>query len=294
MVLSSKDNGRTVVVTGASTGLGRTTALTLAAAGFRVVAGVRRAADGEALLAESAALTYAIIDVTDERTIAAAAGALDGPDGVWGLVNNAGICVSAPVECLSSADLRRQLETNVIGTLAVTRAFLPLLRTAGGRVVNVTSGLGALVVPYLGAYAMAQFAKEAMSDALRRELAPAGVGVSVVRPGAIMTPIWDKVSRGGNAVLAAAPEPVARRYRGTFLRFLAGNEAGARASETRPEDVAAAIHHALSSARPKTRYPVGPDATRGARIARLLPDRLIDRMFTGVVTPTEETVRGAA
>jgi NAD(P)-dependent dehydrogenase (short-subunit alcohol dehydrogenase family) len=295
-------SGRTVVVTGASTGLGRASALQLAAAGFQVVAGVRKAADGKALVAESGSdrLTYAIIDLTDERTIEAAAGELTartGSAGLWGLVNNAGICVSAPLECLSSDDLRRQFETTVVGTLATVRGFLPLLRTARGRVVNITSGLGSLVVPYLGAYAMAQFAKEAMSDALRRELAPSGVGLSVVRPGAIMTPIWGKVSQDASAVLDAAPEPVASLYRDTFLRFVAGNEQGARASKTQPSDVADAVHDALTSSKPKTRYTVGPDAVRGGWVARLLPDRMIDRMFTGVVAGApapDQEVRTAA
>lgn len=284
---------RTVVVTGASTGLGRESALRLAADGFHVIGAVRKAADGERLVAEcgSDRMSFTILDVTDEDTIRDAVADVaerTGDAGLWGLVNNAGICVSAPLECVSSADLRRQLETNVIGQLAVIRDFLPLLRAGRGRVVNVTSGLGVVAIPYLGAYSVAQFAKEAMSDALRRELRPLGVTVSVVRPGSIMTPIWDKISRDGKAILDAAPESVARLYRKPFLGFLAGNEQGARASKTRPSDVARAVQHAIASTKPRTRYIVGADVRRGTVLTRLLPVRMIDRMFAGIVAAEGE------
>lgn len=286
-------HGRTVLITGASSGLGRACALHLAGAGFTVIGGVRRADDGASLEADGPAgrVTSVVIDVTDEEQVARTVPQVAervGEGGLWGLVNNAGISVSAPLECVSTELLRRQLEINVVGQLSVTRAFLPLLRRSRGRLVNVTSGLGTVAIPYLGAYSAAQFAKEAMSDALRRELAPFGISVSVVAPGAVMTPIWPKIMADGRAALAQAPADVADLYRDTFLRFLDGNEAGARASRTRPAHVARAVEDAVRSTRPRTRYRVGTDVVRGSLLARFLPDRLLDTMFQQIVIPAAQ------
>lgn len=171
MLFTSKPlspQGRHVLITGASSGLGRETALHLAEQGFQVIAGVRRQEDGERLAnaCPSGRISTLLIDVTDEESIGRAAAQVAekvGDTGLWGLVNNAGICISAPLECVSSDLLRRQLEVNLIGQLAVTRAILPLLRRGGAaRLVNVTSGLGSVAIPYLGAYSAAQFAKEAL------------------------------------------------------------------------------------------------------------------------------------
>ncbi|MEQ3552844.1 SDR family oxidoreductase [Pseudonocardia nematodicida] len=270
----------TVLVTGASSGLGRCCALMLARSGYTVLAGVRRDEDGEQVAAAAAPGTVRPLrfDVTDADSVRDAAAQADRLGGVWGLVNNAGICVSAPMECLPVDELRRQLEINVVGQVAVTQALLPQLRGHRGRIVNVTSGLGSLAVPYMGAYAMAQFAKEAMSDALRRELVPHGVRVAVVQPGAILTPIWDKLENTADDVLARNPD-VADTYRTVFTRFVRSNTQGARDSATTPDDVARAVLRALSARRPRTRYPVGPDARSAVRLSRLLPDRLLDRRF---------------
>lgn len=275
-----------VVVTGASSGLGRQAVLTLARKGHVVVAGVRRLPDGESVAAEAPAgsVIPVHLDVTDEASLVLAAKTVgERAGGAKALVNNAGICVSAPVECVPADRLRDQLETNVLGQVAVTQAFLPQLREARGRVVNVTSGLGSLVVPYLGPYAMAQFAKEAMSDALRRELAPWGISVSVVQPGAILTPIWGKLADTSGSVLDGSPR--GGHYRVPFERFLKANEAGARASTTSANDFAEAVLHALTARRPRTRYRVGKDSRAAARLARLLPDRLLDRRFTALTRP---------
>jgi len=294
MVFTSKPlmpQGKHVLITGSSTGLGRETALYLAERGFEVIGGVRKQEDGEKLAAacSSGRITPVIIDVTDENSIAAATAQVSekvGERGLWGLINNAGICVSAPLECVSSDLLRRQLEVNLIGQLAVTRSILPLLRRSkAARLVNVTSGLGTVAIPYLGAYSAAQFAKEAVSDALRRELAPLGIVVSVVSPGAIWTPIWGKIAAEGKNAIVTASNDVADLYRETYLRFLQANEQGARNSLTTPVDVASAIYSALVAAKPKTRYRVGSDVRRGALLARLLPDSVIDWMFRQIVTP---------
>lgn len=293
MVFTAKTlppGGRTVLITGASTGLGREAALHLADKGFRVLGAVRKTEDGDRLAADcpSGRVEHVVLDVTDEASIAAAAGEVAGKvgeDGLWGLVNNAGICISAPLEVVPTDVLRRQLEVNVVGQLAVTQAFLPLLRASRGRLVNVTSGLGTVAIPYLGPYSAAQFAKEGMSDALRRELAPMGVSVSVVSPGSIWTPIWAKIAQDGQDALAAAPTAVADLYRATFLRFLHFNEQTAKDSKTQPVEVATAILAALTSVKPKTRYRVGADVRRGTFLARVLPDSAIDSMFSKIVTP---------
>lgn len=279
--------GRAVVITGASTGLGRAGALELERRGFRVFAGVRRAEDGEKLLADSAhgRLEPVLIDVTDAERVRATAGEIAGrldPGGLWALVNNAGISIPGPLECVTADQLRLQLETNVVGQLTTIQAFLPLLRRTRGRIVNVTSGLGRIALPYLGAYAAAQFAKEGLSDALRRELAPFGVAVCVVQPGAIMTPIWGKLAQVGQDSMAAT-NPVADLYRETFLRFLAMNEAGAQQSPTTPEDYARVVAEALTTPRPKTRYCVGADMRRASLLSRLLPDTALDKQFAPIV-----------
>ncbi|MEV7770199.1 SDR family NAD(P)-dependent oxidoreductase [Kitasatospora sp. NPDC086791] len=281
--------GRAVVITGASSGLGEACALHLSRVGFHVYAGVRRPEDGERLRAVATGrLTPLALDVTDEKSVWAAVRAVAGPAGeagLWGLVNNAGIAVTAPLECVPHELMRRQVDTNVTGQLLVIQGFLPLLRAGAGRIVNVTSGLGNVAIPYLGAYAAAQFAKEALSDALRRELAPQRIPVVVVQPGAVLTPLWDKMSDQGIRALESAPKPVQDLYRGTFPRFMETNETSARTSRTTPDDVALAVFRALVARRPRTRYGVGRDAIGSRVLARLMPDRAIDRILGGIVTP---------
>ncbi|QKV94603.1 SDR family oxidoreductase [Streptomyces sp. NA02950] len=287
MFASSKrisPRGRTVVVTGASSGLGRACALHLDRLGFQVFAGVRRTSDAEelAVASQSGALYPLMLDVTCEDSIGTAAevvaDAVDGK-GLWGLVNNAGICVSAPLECVTPAQMRWQLETNLVGHLAVTQALLPQLRAARGRIVNVSSGLGRISSPFLGAYASSQFAKEGLSDALRRELKPTGVDVAVIQPGAINTPIWGKVSQVGQDVLSASSRDIADLYREPFLRFLEMNENRALTSSTRPENFSKAVTRALTAVRPRTRYSVGSDARATNLLARMLPDAVLDAGF---------------
>jgi NAD(P)-dependent dehydrogenase (short-subunit alcohol dehydrogenase family) len=227
--------------------------------------------------------------VTDEKSVQAAVyevTELTGEAGLWGLVNNAGIAVTAPLECVSSELMRRQLDTNVTGQLLVIQGFLPLLRAGAGRIVNVTSGLGNIAIPYLGAYAAAQFAKEALSDALRRELAPQRIPVSVVQPGAVLTPLWDKMHETGNRALESAPKRVQELYRDTFPQFMEANETQALTSRTTSDDIARVVFRALVAERPRTRYGVGRDAIGSRVLARLLPDRVIDRILAGIVTPT--------
>ncbi len=279
-------NGRAVVITGTSSGLGRACATHLNHLGFRVFAGVRKEADGEEIRAASAGqITPLIIDVTDEKTVRAAAGTVAeavGDSGLWGLVNNAGIVIPSPLEWLEPERLRQQLDVNLIGQLCVIREFLPLLRMRKGRIVNVTSGLGTVAMPYLGAYVASQFAKEGFSDVLRRELAGQGITVCIIRTGAIVTPMWEKAAVAADEAAAAPPPGTADLYRDGFLAFIAANERNARASKATPADFAKTVAAALTATRPKVRYAVGRDAA-AAGMTRLIPTALMDRQLSKIV-----------
>lgn len=285
------NNRGAVLVTGASSGLGEATAVGLAGAGFTVYAGVRSAGSAARISGMSPAIHPLIIDVTSSDSVRLAGKLVreqTGEAGLLGLVNNAGICVTAPLECVALDELRAELEVNLVGTVAVTQEFLPLLRmrpaeppraALAGRIVNISSGIGRVAAPFVGSYAASQFAKEGMSDALRRELAPLSVSVSVIEPGAIMTPIWSKIADAAGGALDTAPGDVAGFYRRRFDAFVAQNEKRARESRTRPAAVARAVRHAMSARRPRTRYRVGPDAWTAAVAARLLPDRALDAVI---------------
>jgi len=271
-----------VLITGASTGIGAASAVHLDRIGFRVWAGVRRPSDGEALVGQaSPRLTPVILDVTDSNSIATAlagVGAGAGADGLVGLVNNAGIVVAAPVEVLPIAELRKQLEVNVIGLVAVTQAALPLLRRGHGRGVNIGSISGRMATPVVGAYAASKFAVEALTDALRVEVQPWGIDVALIEPGAVATPIWEKSQAAGLA-LRQAWTPDAE---GLYADALSAVERAALRSAKQaisPDAVARAVAHALTATRPKTRYLVGT-AARIQAIVALLPDRLRDRFLT--------------
>jgi len=284
---SSRENAeRAILVTGASTGIGAACALGLDRLGMRVFAGVRRAADGAALQREaSPRLTAVAIDVTDAGSIAGAARtitAVMGDAGLAGLVNNAGIAVPGPLEFLPLADLRRQLEINVVGQIAVTQAMLPLLRAARGRIVNMGSIGGRMATPFVGAYAASKFALEALTDALRVELRPWRIGVSIIEPGAIATPIWQKSAREGERLRAAMP-PEATRLYGQALEALRRGAARSERDAIPPDAVVAAVVHALTAPRPRTRYVIGRRAKVQAAIARWVPDRARDRLLTRVL-----------
>jgi NAD(P)-dependent dehydrogenase (short-subunit alcohol dehydrogenase family) len=275
---------RTVLVTGASTGIGRATALLLKARGFRVFGSVRREADA----AGFAGVTPVLLDVASADSIRAAcdavATALDG-EALSGLVNNAGIAVSGPLEFLEMSDLRRQFEVNLFGQVAVTQTFLPLLRRGeGGRIVNMSSISGRLTAPLLAPYSMSKFALEAFSDGLRRELEPFGLSVSVIEPGVINTPIWEKGVDSSKERLARMPARALELYRGR-IDFLTRRATELQGTGTPAETVAEAVHHALTARRPKTRYLVGTDAKITAKLAWLFPDRLLDRLMRRSMRP---------
>ncbi len=278
---------RSALVTGASTGIGRATALRLDASGWRVFAGVRREEDAASLReAGSERLVPLILDVTDAGQIAAAATRIDegvGPAGLDGLVNNAGIAVPGPLETLPIEDFRRQIEVNLTAHLAVTQAMLPAIRRAPGRIVFITSIGGLMAFPLFGAYHAAKFGLEAVGDVFRQELRPWGISVSIVEPGSIATAIWERGDREVDAIAARAGDGHADLY-GAAIE--SGRELARKTGERGipPEKVAATVEHALSARRPRTRYLVGADARGQALLARFLPDRLVDwivRRVTG-------------
>ena len=272
-----------VVVTGASTGIGAACARRLDGLGFRVFAGVRRPEDGAALARQmSPRLTPIIIDVTDEASIAAAVetvSAAVGDAGLAGLVNNAGIAIAAPLEFAPLAEVRRQLEVNTIGLLAVTQAFLPLLRAGHGRILNVGSVSGLVASPFTGPYSASKFALEALTDTLRMELRPWSLHVSIVAPGVVATPIWAKSVAAADRLLQALPREAHELYGAAMdaVRASAMQTAQSGAGIA-PEAVARAVVHALTARRPKTRYLVGLDARAGA-LAAFIPARLRDRLI---------------
>jgi NAD(P)-dependent dehydrogenase (short-subunit alcohol dehydrogenase family) len=265
-----------VLVTGASTGIGEATAFHLRELGFDAVAGVRRDEDAERL--EGQGLQTVRLDVTDEAQITSALEAL-GDSALAGLVNNAGVAVAAPLEYVPLDEFRRQLEVNLIGQVAVIQAFLPALRRAGGRIVNVSSIGGRVALPLLSPYNASKFALEAVSDSLRRELHPQGVDVIVIEPGGIKTPIWNKGNKLADELISRMP-PEAERLYGRLV-------AGVRRETVKiererglpPRAVAEVIGQALTVERPRTRYVVGRDAKVRASLARLLPDRAMDRLI---------------
>jgi NAD(P)-dependent dehydrogenase (short-subunit alcohol dehydrogenase family) len=268
---------KSVVVTGASSGIGRASALRLARAGWRVYGGVRTAVDANEL--RELGIAPVELDVTDAAQIATVAAAV-GPE-LDGVVDNAGIAIAAPLELVPLDELRHQLEVNVVGQVAVLQALLPALRRARGRVVLMGSIGGRSALPFLGPYAASKHALEALADSLRVELSPFGIAVSIVEPGSIATPIWRKgadraqeLSAGFEPARAALYAPAVARFREVALSRGLGVE---------PDVVAKAVEHALTASRPKARYLVGRDAHLRAWIERL-PTRLRDRVLARLLT----------
>jgi NAD(P)-dependent dehydrogenase (short-subunit alcohol dehydrogenase family) len=276
---------RAIVVTGASTGIGKAAVLALLDAGFTVLAGVRnaRAADllrGDVPPAAAGRLETLQLDVTDGAHIQAAVAQVErraGEAGLWGLFNNAGISVAGPMEHATDDDLRRQFDVNVIGQAAVTRAFIPLLRRARGRILITGSTSGFIAVPGLGAYSMSKYAMEAFSDTLRRELRPWGIEVLLLQPGTIATEIWGKGLSQFDDLMRAPPAGVIENY-GGLLNSMHEVAVDSARRATPATVVARDVVHAFAARRPRTRYCMGTDARVQRWISRL-PDRWADRLL---------------
>ena len=283
-------SSKTILVTGASTGIGKAAALALLNAGFHVVAAVRSEDAAQALRAAAASgggsgtssgqrLETIELDVTNPAHIRAAVARLDatlGTEGLWGLFNNAGISVAGPIEYVSIDSLRLQLEVNVIGQFAVTQALLPLLRKARGRVLTTGSISGFFAAPALSPYSMSKHAMEAFSDSLRRELRPFGVHVSLLEPGAIATDIWNKGLSDFESLSHNPPAGLLETY-GGLLEGLR-NVAQQSANGASPIDlVSRDVVHAFTAPRPRTRYRMGKGSSSRKFISRL-PDRWADAL----------------
>jgi NAD(P)-dependent dehydrogenase (short-subunit alcohol dehydrogenase family) len=267
----------TVLVTGASTGIGEATVLHLKSLGFDAVGAVRKDEDAERL--EARGVRTVRIDVTEPDQIAAARDEL-GDVALAGLVNNAGIAVAAPLEFLPVDRLRQQLEINLIGQMAVTQAFLPALRRAHGRIVMVSSIGGRVALPLVSAYNASKFGLEGMSDSLRRELRALDVDVILIEPGGVKTPIWNKAEQLADDMLEDVPPEADRLYGKLIEAVRAGTKRIATDTGAEPVAVADAIGRALTADRPRTRYLVGRDAKMRAAMSRVLPDRVMDRMIS--------------
>jgi NAD(P)-dependent dehydrogenase (short-subunit alcohol dehydrogenase family) len=277
------------LVTGASTGIGRATALRLVGDGWTVLAGVRSPAPGEALVSDAAVPSRMLpieLDVTDEQQVAAAAervqelagsAAASVPGGLDALVNNAGIGVGGPLELVSDEDMRRQFEVNVYGQVAMTRTLLPALRRAHGRIVFVSSIGGRVATPYLAPYAASKHAVEAIADTLRVELRSSGVQVALIEPGSVTTPIWEKGRAEADRV--QIPPELESHYGHVPTAMKKAIDDSERRGVP-PEQVAATIASALRVGRMHPRYLVGREAKITLALRRLLPDTAFDRVIS--------------
>lgn len=262
-----------VLVSGASSGIGRAIVDTLAEHGFQVLAGVRDDAARKELEEGAGERVIPVrLDITDARSIGEAE-EMAKRHQLVGLVNNAGAALLGPLEFLDPDLVREQFEVNLFGHLAVTQSVLPMLRKTRGRIINISSTSGRVAFPQSGAYAASKFALEGLSDALRRELAPWGVTVSLIEPGNIDTGIWKKSFEARSEAARRFP-PEARDY------YPEPQQARDSSSLPGPDSVARVVLKAMTTPRPKARYLVGRDARFYAVVRRLLPDSLLDRVVT--------------
>lgn len=267
-----------VVITGASSGIGRAIALTLADAGFHVFAGVRQESDGAALTAATSAITPLIIDVTKPDLVAAAAASVQEvvrEHGIAALVNNAGVGMTGPLEALPVDTLRKQYEINVFGQVTVTQAFLPLLRKAAGRIVNTGSVGDRLTLPFGAPLASSKWAFASITEALRLELRPWGIHVILIEPASISTDAVSKVEQDTARVIEQFDDVqrarYARTYEGMIRRLVRRERKGSS-----PQVVGDAVLKAITASRPRTRYLVGKDSRKLALLGDLMPDRMFD------------------
>jgi NAD(P)-dependent dehydrogenase (short-subunit alcohol dehydrogenase family) len=271
----------TVLITGASTGIGRATALRLAGSGWTVLAGVRKAVDGDALRADGGERIVPImLDVTDAAQVAATAAAVDERGGLDALVNNAGIGFGGPLELIPIDDLRSQLEVNVLGPVALTQALLPSLRRARGRVLFISSVGGRVAMAFTAPYAASKHAIEAIGDALRVELRSSNVQVALIEPGSVATPIWDKGRAQGDGL--HVPAELADQYGHVPAAMKKVLDSTERRGVP-PELVAETIERALTARRMRARYLIGRDAKAMLLAKRLLPDHVFDRVARRVL-----------
>ncbi len=271
-----------IFITGASSGIGKTTAIMLAQKGFHVLAGVRKEEDFNCLNNENSNITAVYIDVAYPNSVDEAYGRIleiIGDKGLYAIVNNAGIAVAGPLEFLPLDKLKLQLNVNVIGQLNVIQKMLPLIRKGQGRIVNISSVAGFSVFPFNGAYAVSKHSVEAFSDCLRRELSPWKIPVSIIEPGVIKTPIWEKSINLVRNTIGEMPQEAEQYYGAVYKNLEDKMMKRVKEKGTSPEEVAKAIIHAVTAKNPKTRYLVGKDACFLRHFLTKLPDKIIDKLF---------------
>lgn len=295
------NQGKAVVITGASSGIGQACVLKMSRAGWRIFATVRKQADLERLEQEAGPNVHSVMmDAQDGRSILAAALEVEHQlqgSGLNALVNNAGIGTVRPVEYATLHDLREIFDINVFGQIAITQAFARLLRQTQGRIVNVTSIGVNIAIPFGGLLNASKSAFGMLSDTMRLELRPFGIRVCSVEPGAISTPAVEKTLGDIERVLANLP-PEGQAYYGAMLRHFGQLAYEREKSGSSPGVVAEAIHHALTASRPRIRYRVGKHARLLATLPRILPESLLDRMrlrMFGMTAPAalDDNRRGA-
>jgi NAD(P)-dependent dehydrogenase (short-subunit alcohol dehydrogenase family) len=273
---------KSVVITGASRGIGRTAALLLERSGFKVFAGVRRPEDGEQLVRKSKGNIFPIvIDVTKQDTIDSAAFQITGivkDFGLWGLVNNAGIAVAGPMEFMPMERIREQFDINFFGQISVTQKFLPLIRQGKGRIVNISSKEGILSMPLVGPYCASKFALEAFSDTLRLELKQWNIPVAIIQPGTIATQIIEQSISSAEECVRDLPRHAGELYDECFI---AARKTAAKVLKAAipPDKVARTILKALTDKKPKSRYTVGIDARALSIMKQLIPDTMMDKII---------------
>ena len=274
------DSQPAVLIIGASSGIGLTSTEYLSKQGFLIFAGVRKQADADRITTEySGEITPVIIDVTDDRSIANAVTTMTsllGENGLYGLVNNAAISWACPQEYVDRHHLESQFNTNVFGPALTIKAFIPLLRKAKGRIINISSGAGHLAIPIVGTYSATKSALEALSDALRVEVSQSGINVSVVVPGAIATPIHGKGEAAFEDMLNHLPAEGHERYRRNLEIYAAEMKKMAE-NASDPIVIAEAIHSALTDNKPKTRYAAG-SGSQFSWVLKFLSDRMKDKI----------------
>ena len=280
---SREEGKRAILITGTSTGIGKACALYLDSIGFKVFAGVRREADGNSLRKNaSGRLTPVLIDITDSESIDSALKFVSGEvgsAGLAGLVNNAGIVTaSGLLEFLPITEIRNLLEVNLVGNIAVTQAFLPLIRKGHGRIVNMGSIAGIMSQPYLAPYSASKAALEAITDSLRLELKPWRIPVSIIEPGIVYTPMWDKAETEAAIKVKSFPQEAFDLYGSTInvVVEILKNKKRIKMFAVSIDVVARTVARALTAKRPRTRYIVGWDARLAAFLTWALPNRAID------------------
>ncbi|NVN50046.1 Oxidoreductase, short-chain dehydrogenase/reductase family [Mycolicibacterium hippocampi] len=273
-----------VIVTGASTGIGAAAARELARRGFHVLAGVRRDQDAAAIRGPD--IEPLILDITEPDHIEALVTRVNGDPqrrAVRALVNNAAVQANVPIEAFAIDEWRRMFEVNLFGQIAVIQALLPALMRNRGRVVNISSVGGKVAMATYGPYAATKFALEAVSDSLRREVAAFGVSVVVIEPGAVRTEMLGRaIATAGELVSAMTPEQ-SRRY-GDLVHAVNAQAVSSTKSGLPAEAAAKVIGKAVTTRKPRTRYPVGREAAM-IRWLPFLPDRMLDRVFAAALRP---------